>query len=206
MASITDNNAHSDKDFNKNQLMAKNLIKIGKKKGVKKIIFVSSNATRYSNRKYATTKMLTEEIIRKSKISHTIVRPTLIVGKGSLDVKKIKSMTDRLPFVPIPGAKMGVSNPVYVGDVINFIDKCLDGPSKSKNKTYSIGGPKKITTYELVSMITGKTVMSLPKWITILMNREMAKMLTTDISVDTKKAQSDMKWTPREVTTKLIFS
>lgn len=206
LASITDNNARSDKDFNKNQLMARNLIKIGEKKGVKKIIFISSNATRYSGRKYATTKMLTEEIIKEGKIPYTIVRPTLIVGKGSLDVEKIKSIADKLPFVPIPGANAGVSNPIHVEDVINFIDKCLDEPDKSKNKTYSIGGPEKITTQELVSMIARKTVISLPKWITILMNKEMAKMLTTNISVDIKEAQNEMKWTPRKVTTKLIFS
>lgn len=211
LAAITDNNAQKEKDYDLNTLMANNIVKIGKLKKTKRIIFISSNAVNYSDRKYALTKMKAEEVIIQSGINYTVIRPTLIVGKESKDIRKMVNIFRRLPLIPLPAADLGKSNPIFVEDVVLFIRKCMNLPKVCQNKIYSIGGLEKQSSRELVTLILEsyglkKKIVSLPLWLISIINPSMAKMISDDISVGIEKYRSEMNWMPKKITPDLINS
>jgi nucleoside-diphosphate-sugar epimerase len=117
----------------------KNIVKASKEFKVKKIIFLSSySASRNNKDATGKAKLESEEIIIKSGIRYTILRPTLIYGKRGRIFNQILKSTEYPFFVPVIGNGKYKIGPVYVKDVCNIIIKVLD--KKYDNKTYDVVG------------------------------------------------------------------
>lgn len=111
-----------------------------KESGVKRLIFLSSWAVLRKNKDwYAITKKKAESVLRKSGLNYTILRPTMIYGKGGYAFGKLVQTT-KLPIVPILGKGTQLIGPVFVEDVADIIIKCMYS-KKTYKKTYSIVGP-----------------------------------------------------------------
>ncbi len=134
----------------------KNLISSCKKNKVKRIIFVSSMAsTKDCLDDYGRSKKEAEDLIKKSGLDYTILRPSFIYGKNSNSMKKMISLISSFKFIPIVGDGKYTLNPVHVDDVVKAIISCIKS-RKSIKKTYDILGKSEISFNEFINAISEK--------------------------------------------------
>jgi nucleoside-diphosphate-sugar epimerase len=70
--------------------------------GVRRFIFVSSTcAGRERRDAYGETKLRGERLVRDSRIAHTILRPTMIYGRGSKEFETFVRVIQLSPVVPL---------------------------------------------------------------------------------------------------------
>ena len=149
------------------------LMRAAKRRGVKKIIYVSalgSGTDAVSD--YHKTKALAEEEIKRSNIPYVILRPSLIFGKlygrrNSKLIARLAQSIQNLPFIPLIGSGKNKLQPLFIMDLVSCIEKSLS-PS-IKNITIELGGPKVMTLEEIAKTIArslgheNKPVLRLPK-------------------------------------------
>ncbi|MBI2464587.1 NAD-dependent epimerase/dehydratase family protein [Candidatus Shapirobacteria bacterium] len=127
MAGITSlNKRRIHGTYNDNVIMAKNMAKIFNNAGANKMIFVSSNAVNYRVDSFARSKRRAEEILIKEVPNLLILRPKLIVGEGSPEVKLMHTWLKRLPFIPYliyPGWQF---DPVNVDQLAERVAAAVD--------------------------------------------------------------------------------
>lgn len=122
--------------------------------GVKHFLFVSSIAVSFKNKYryfYALSKEKAEEYVKNSGLSYTIVRPTMIMGKGS-PVFAGLSMLAGLPFIPVFGKGDAQIQPVHAAAVARAL-VMIEHDSKYDNETIELGGPDKLTIKEFLEKI-----------------------------------------------------
>src|SRR2546428_9779613 len=89
--------------------------------GVRRIVHISvTNAEASSSLPYFKGKGLVEEAIKRSGLSHAILRPTLIFGQEDILLKNIAWFLRRLPVFGIPGNGSYRVQPVFVEDVADL--------------------------------------------------------------------------------------
>lgn len=130
------------------------LIERCKQSGVKKFIFVSSIAVKFSEVSeyyYAQSKIKAEDIVKNSGINYSIVRPTIVIGKESpvlLNLAKLAKMS----VIPIFGDGKTRIQPIYVEDLVKCLLYIVD-ENIFANETYDLGGPEVITIEDFIKRI-----------------------------------------------------
>jgi NADH dehydrogenase len=103
-----------------------NVIDAAKKAGVKRIIEISGLGTKPDKPgSYMQGRYLAEQIVIKSGLAWTIIRPSVLFGK---DAPFVKGLTDLLrisPLVPLIGGGKTLFQPILVDDVVSVIIKVL---------------------------------------------------------------------------------
>ncbi|MBN1354160.1 MAG: NAD-dependent epimerase/dehydratase family protein [Candidatus Omnitrophica bacterium] len=132
-----------------------NIVKACVDNRIKKFIYVSSiDAETNPSSLYGRTKLAAEEILKNSPLCYTILRPTVVYGRG--DHKHIASLIDfikRSPIVPMIGNGEYKRQPVYAGDLISVIKKCAQ-TGRTDRKIYNIAGPYALSMNEIVRSIS----------------------------------------------------
>jgi nucleoside-diphosphate-sugar epimerase len=130
--------------FKNNVESVRNVTDVCKKYKIKKLIHISSSVVISKSKDiYVKTKKQGEDIVKKSKLNYTILRPPIMYGyfntkHFSFIIKKFKNS----PFVLVPGKGDYIRQPLYVKDLVKIIIKLIE--KKPKNKTYNIIGKEKI--------------------------------------------------------------
>jgi len=122
--------------------------------GVKRILFVSSIATKFPNKNryyYAQAKLRAENAVRQSGLRFTIIRPTIILGRGSPILSALEKLAT-LPIIPIFGNGRTMVQPIYVDDLVEYILDILE-QDRFDNETLELGGPAPLTIEELLQQI-----------------------------------------------------
>lgn len=222
IAGISDANLKNHHNsFEDNVDMARNIVSLAKAKETTKIIFISSNSVNYSHRPYAVSKKNSEDLIRTSKIPFVILRPTLILGPDSPEIKKLLKLI-KLPIIPLIGANAKIQ-PIYVDDVSQAILLALE--SSLTGSIFNIGGRGQITTKSLLKILLEATckkrpileiseVLSTPIFLLgqLIMPTLFSGLKDTlgkDLIVDNDEARSKLGWTPKatkEIETLLLGS
>ncbi|MBU1203724.1 MAG: NAD(P)-dependent oxidoreductase [Nanoarchaeota archaeon] len=132
-----------------------NLINACVKNKIRKFIYMSSCDIILKKKDYyAYSKIKAEEIVKSSGMNYTILRPTVIYGKGDRgNMNLLFKIIKKCPLIPIAGKGTNKLQPVYVEDVVESIIKCLN--LKKKNQVYFIAGSKELTYNELIDKISG---------------------------------------------------
>ena len=119
--------------------------------GVRRYIHMSALGAREGARsRYHQTKWAAEEAVHACSLPWTIVRPSVIYGRGDGFVSLLVWVVRRLPVVPlIVGGRL---QPVPVEQVAQGVARALARPSAVK-QTYEVGGPDRVTLGELVDLI-----------------------------------------------------
>jgi NADH dehydrogenase len=121
--------------------------------GVKRLVHVSVVAARPDARSgYHDTKWQAEEIITKSGLDATILRPGVIYGEGDDLLGHLSKMIRASPIFPIAGRGLTEQQPVDVADVAAAVVACLRTPA-SVGKTFPIVGPDPLTLREIVGRV-----------------------------------------------------
>lgn len=119
--------------------------------GVRRGVFVSSTGvyTRLASPS-AEAKRRSEDALRRSALSYTIVRPTMIYGApGDRNMVRLLRLVRRIGVVPVPGGGSTPQQPVHVDDLVALILAALDRPA-TERREYDAGGPEALTLREVV--------------------------------------------------------
>ena len=131
----------NSENYRENTEFIRNIIRTGKENKVKKIIFISSMAAKRSfPDEYGKSKLEAEKMLKESGLNYTILRPSLIYGKGSMGFKRIENLMKKIPFfTPIIGTGKYKIMPVHIKDVVKSIENCIKN-KKTDRKEYDVVG------------------------------------------------------------------
>ena len=146
--------------------LPKIIAKVSKIAGIKSLIHLSAlGVDKNIHSKYAVTKFHGERNIRLEFPEAIILRPSVVFGKEDNFINLFSKLSILSPFLPIIGdpkfqifdkffPKIIFSNgtllqPIYVGDLTDFILKiCFD-----KSKTINLAGPNILSFKEIIKLI-----------------------------------------------------
>ena len=163
--------------------------------GIKRLLHMSALGTRISAvSNYHQTKWTAEQIVVKSGLEYTIIRPSLILGDQGeftqmLDVWS-QGIAPPYLFMPYFGrGALGIGRtriaPVRVEDVATLFQWCLDRPV-SIGKIYELAGPREFTWPEFLRLYAkvrhGKVrrALGIPIWLGKILGRFPGMPFTTD--------------------------
>lgn len=128
-----------------------NVVDASRRASVRSFLYMSALGTRPNAKSaYHKTKWEAEEIVRASSVPFTILRPSLIYGKGDGFTSKLSEAISLSPFLPIIGSGKSKVQPIFIEDVVSCAVKALSGDT-FLNKSFEIGGPRQLT-YEEVTI------------------------------------------------------
>jgi nucleoside-diphosphate-sugar epimerase len=133
--------------FKVNSQVTKRLIKVAEDNGIKRFIYLSSQAVGKRGGSYSHSKELAENYLESSKLQWTIIRPSEIYGEdieGSIN--SLCGFLQNYRIVPIVGNGNYTINPLHIDDFVDFVKRLLDcNTEKSYRKKYTLAGPKPIS-------------------------------------------------------------
>src|SRR6266852_4222181 len=119
-----------------------NLIRAAREASVTRIIEMSGLGTRPDKPgTYMQGRYQAEHMLKESGLDWTIIQPSVLFGKDAPFIKGLTDLIRTAPVVPLIGGGKVMFQPIYVEDVVTVIIKVLQEPERTKNKTYTIGGP-----------------------------------------------------------------
>jgi len=125
--------------------IVRNLIEFAKTNNIPKIIQISALGTGpEGDTAYFRTKYQAEEMIKQSGLSWTVLRPSMIMGRGNQVTPMLGRMIRFLPAVPVFGDGQYQLQPVLIDDLANTLARSID-KIEIKNRIFEIGGPEIIT-------------------------------------------------------------
>lgn len=137
------------------------LLRVAQSAGVQRIIYLSrlgadSNAAPPLLR----TKGEVERLIRRSNLSHTIVRTASLYGREDRFLNTILSVTRwTWPLVILPGGGEISLQPLWVEDAAKCLVACLDRPDLY-DQTITLAGAERFRFKELIEMVLDAAAMT----------------------------------------------
>lgn len=156
------------------------LIQAAKHAGVKRVIHISvSNADLKSSLPYYRGKAEVEQIVQTSKMSWTILQPTLIFGKEEVLVHNIAWLLCHFPAFAIAGDGSYRVQPIAVEDLAELASQAA---STTANQVLPAAGPEIYTYSELIDLLRQSVrsralVLHLPPWLTLLLAKFVGVLL-----------------------------
>jgi NADH dehydrogenase len=123
------------------------LLDAARRAGVRRVVHVSIANPDDSELPYYRGKARVEEIVCSSGLSHAIVRPTLLFGRGDVLINNIAWFLRRLPVFGVPGDGRYRLQPVYVED---FAELIVNAGAGDEDVTIDAAGPDVFTFETLV--------------------------------------------------------
>jgi uncharacterized protein YbjT (DUF2867 family) len=121
---------------------------------VKRIVFISSTTVLLPNQSNAkTSKIRSEELIRKSGLDSTILRPTMIYGvPDDPNFSKMLKFIKKRGFFVTFGQGRNLIQPIYIGDVAKAVADVINNDITHK-KTYEIAGQEPIEYNDMLKTV-----------------------------------------------------
>ena len=133
--------------------LTKNTIKLCKKSGIKKIIYISGlGVSKNNTSNYFTSKYKAEQEIINSGLDYTIFRASYIIGKTDHLTKSLSKQMKKGVII-IPGSGKYQLQPIFVEDVAKIILKSILEKKFSK-KILDLVGPRKISFEYFVKLFS----------------------------------------------------
>ena len=130
------------------------LLKAAEEAGVRRIVHVSiTNASEDSRLPYFKGKGLLEKAIINSKLSHAIIRPTVIFGTEDILINNIAWILRNFPAFAIPGNGSYRLQPIFVEDMAEI---AVNAGQSEENMILDAVGPETYTFEEMVRLIAAK--------------------------------------------------
>jgi NADH dehydrogenase len=131
---------------------AEDVAQAAAKQGITRFVQMSAlGASLDAGSKYARTKAMGEQAVRKAIPQAVIVRPSVVFGVDDSLFNRFAGLASLLPVIPLPGGGDTKFAPVYVGDLAQAIVNALSDPA-SAGKTYEIGGPRIYSYRQLMEL------------------------------------------------------
>lgn len=132
----------------------RSIVQACEKRGIKRLIFYSTDFVLYSYHNiYGDSKAQAEEIIRQSDLDYTILRPTPVYGVG--DDKNFDSLFALLKKYPVVPSVKCVMQPVHFNDVVEATVAVLAN-KKTYRKEYNLPGGSTVTFTDILHIISSE--------------------------------------------------
>ncbi len=155
LVGIGSQSAHADYDTINTGLTA-HVVNLGKKAGIKKIIFLSGlGVSPHTPLSYFISKYNAEKQIIDSGLDFTIFRPSYIVGKDDLLSRNLKKQI-KSGEIAIPGSGTYSIQPIHVSDVVKVIFESVLH-LKFNNKIIDLVGPDYVPFEKYVRLFSRGT-------------------------------------------------
>jgi NADH dehydrogenase len=142
--------------------LTKNTIKLCKKSGIKKIIYISGlGVSKNNTSNYFISKYKAEQEIINSGLDYTIFRASYIIGKTDHFTKSLSKQMKKGVII-IPGSGKYQLQPIFVEDVAKIILKSILEKKFSK-KILDLVGPRKISFEDFVKLFSKNTKVKFKK-------------------------------------------
>jgi len=142
--------------------LTKNTIKLCKKSGIKKIIYISGlGVSKNNTSNYFTSKYKAEQEIINSGLDYTIFRASYIIGETDHLTKSLSKQMKKGVII-IPGSGKYQLQPIFVEDVAKIILKSILEKKFSK-KILDLVGPRKISFEDFVKLFSKNTKVKFKK-------------------------------------------
>jgi len=142
--------------------LTKNTIKLCKKSGIKKIIYISGlGVSKNNTSNYFTSKYKAEQEIINSGLDHTIFRASYIIGQTDHLTKSLSKQMKKGVII-IPGSGKYQLQPIFVEDGAKIIQKSILEKKFSK-KILDLVGPRKISFEDFVKLFSKNTKVKFKK-------------------------------------------
>lgn len=155
-------NASSKEHFRVNLEGTRILVEACLEANVNRFVFVSTIAAGFpdiSNYPYAQSKKSAEGVVLESGLDATVVRPTMVMGKGSKIGESLGKLV-ALPLIPVIGKGEVRVQPIHVRDAADAIIEVFRS-GRTSGKVLEIGGPEILSWNEWFrrsrQIRTGKT-------------------------------------------------
>ena len=130
------------------------LLRACEEAGVRRLVHISiSNPADESPLPYYRGKAIVERMIRGSRLSYAILRPTVIFGAGDILVNNIAWFLRRFPIFAMPASRRSRLQPVYVDDLAGL---AIEAGAQKENTILDAVGPETYSLEELVRLIHAK--------------------------------------------------
>ncbi len=136
----------------------KNVLAAAKTAGVTgRFVYLSAlGSDQTAEARYSRTKAEAEELVRASGLAFTIFRPSIILGPDGEFVQQMEDLIKKPPlspfappFIPVPGSGANRFQPVWIGDLVGCLVRCLTDPATA-DQAYDIGGGTQVPFDELL--------------------------------------------------------
>ena len=128
----------------------RNMLALARAAGIKRFAQMSALGTRPGARaRYHQTKWEAEEAVRASDLAWTILRPSIIFGRGDAFMSILGRAVKQLPVMPVLGDGRYRLQPIPVEQVAEGFARALRTP-ESVRQTYEVAGP---TPYAFVDLL-----------------------------------------------------
>jgi len=201
---------------------AERLVEACRLAGCRRIINVSTQSVKIARKGvYARTKQQADNVFEASGLAVTTLLPSVVYGEEMEGVfGTVAKMIRKLPFVPVLGDGRWVCAPVYVGDVAEFVCRCIE-QDHTIGKRYDVGGPALITFNDLIDCVARhmrieRRKIHVPFSISLLAAQSLSALLARppitvsnvlgsnqDTYLDTAPARKDLAWDPVDFETGL---
>jgi nucleoside-diphosphate-sugar epimerase len=182
-------------------------------------VYVSSASVTYPRpTPYSLSKRIAEDIVQKSGLAYTIVRPTLVYGeKGGQEFDMYLEYLRRFSVVPFIGNGAPLKRPVFVDDVTAGLLALCDNKA-SYGKTYNLSGGEAISILDFSRLCLScmgmgtKPMVRLPVWLCMAIARVMGLVMkdpplswqviagiTQDANLDPSAAMRELGYAPKKV-------
>jgi NADH dehydrogenase len=143
----------------------RNLVDAARSEAVRKFVHMSALGTRPgAASRYHQTKWAAEQTVRRSAMSWTIFRPSIIYGPGDGFVSLFERISRHSPVMPLPGNGRSRLQPVRVEDVATCFAGALS-EMWAVGQTYDLCGPTPLTLREIIETmlrVTGRRRLLVP--------------------------------------------
>jgi len=137
--------------------MAERIAKAAASTGVRRFVHMSAiGADKHGEALYAQSKGEGEERVRAAFPAASIVRPSIVFGPGDGFFSLFAQMSVFSPFLPLIDGGKTRFQPVYVGDVVEAMTRCLESDAH-QGQTFELGGPR-VLSFEALLRYILKTV------------------------------------------------
>ncbi len=142
----------SKKDFEEtDRIAAENFAFAAKKAGIEKIIYLGGLFEEGENLSpHLRSRRQVGNILRQSGVPVIEFRASIIIGSGSLSFEMIRALVERLPAMITPKWVRIPAQPVFIGDVLQYLLSAIDLDVK-ENKIFEIGGPEIVSYSDLMT-------------------------------------------------------
>ena len=142
----------------------RNLLGAARRAGVSRFLYVSSLGADVGESDYHRSKFAAEELVRKSGLDWTIVRPGNVYGPGDEVISTILKMVRTLPAVPVIDDGEQEFQPIWHEDLAKILTAVLERADTSA-QILEAGGPEVTTMSDLLrrfAEITGRSPVRVP--------------------------------------------
>jgi uncharacterized protein YbjT (DUF2867 family) len=130
-----------------------NALHAARRWGIGRFIHMSALGARVgANTGYFDSKGRAEDHVRRSGLSWTVFRPSVIFGPGDGFINELDGILRMAPLMPVPGDGKYRLQPVFVGDVAKGFADAILRP-ETENVTFDVAGPERFSYDEILDMI-----------------------------------------------------